>query len=121
MMRFRNFITILFLLLTVYTVQQNVTVAWDDPNVPAANSYVVTLVRQGTGETFNYGTTQRQLTVTIPKSGKYEVKIKAIRDQKESGYCSSLDPACAKLKNGSPGDWVLYRKPAPAGGLLILQ
>jgi hypothetical protein len=110
-----------FILLTVYTVQQSVKVAWDDPNVPAASSYVVTLVRQGTGEVFHYGTSQRQITIVPPKSGKYEVRVRCLRDQDESGYCSSLDPSCSKLTNGSPGDWIIYKKPASAGGLLILQ
>ena len=123
-MRLRDFIKILLFLLTVYTVQQTFTVAWDDPNVPMADSYVVTLVRQGTGETFNYGTSARQLTILVPKSGKYEVKVKAVRNTSnppESIACSSLDPTCAMLKTGIKGDWVAYRKPAPAGGLLIMQ
>jgi hypothetical protein len=121
MRRLRDFTTLLLALLMVYTVGQTFTVAWDDPNVPAADSYVVMLVRQGTGETFTYGTSQKQMTILVPKSGKYEVRIKAVRNQLESTSCSSLNPACGMLKTGINGDWVAYKKPASAGGLLIMQ
>lgn len=124
MIRLRVFTTIIFFLLTVYTVGQTFTVAWDDPNVPTVDNYVVTLVRQGTGEQYVYGTAQRQMTILVPKSGKYEVKVKAIKNTSTppaSADCSSLDPNCAMLKTGIKGDWVAYKKPASAGGLLLLQ
>ena len=108
------------MLFIVYTVNGNVTFGWDDTNSPRADSYEVCLIRDVTGEIFTYSTTNSTMAVRPPKSGKYEVTVRAVRGNEKSAACSSLDPQCAQLKDGTHGDWKAYWKPAGPGGPMVI-
>lgn len=131
-----------FLFFVVYTINGNVNLAWDPIPIPtmtmcdgttqpASNfsmRYEVQLIREVTGEIFSYATSTPTLQVRPPKSGHYNVKVRGAIYNKDntqlldcsqkpvvSPWCDSLNSACSKLQNGTPGDWKAYWKPAAPG------
>ena len=117
----RKFLLFCFLFFMTYTVQGNVTFDWDDNASPPSTSFNVTFIREGTGEKVTYSTPASSITIRPPKSGKYEVQVTAVRDGLESEPCSSLDSTCARLEDGTPGEWKAYWRPAGPGGPMVIQ
>lgn len=101
------------------------TVRWDASESPDVDRYMVTVIRDGTGEKWHYGTEGLQLTLPRPKSGVYVLEVCAGRVSdgvlEWSEPCSSIDASCAKLKDGvTPGAWkVRWKVSAPSGPLII--
>jgi hypothetical protein len=122
MNRVLHFLLMLFI---TYTINGNVTLAWEDINPPPAISYEVAFIRQNavgqpTGETYTYATTSKTISVKPPKSGTYEVQVKCVNGSQKSSACSSLDPSCAQLKDGTQGSWKVYWKPSGPGGPMVI-
>lgn len=101
------------------------TVRWDASESPGVDRYMVTIIRDVTRERWNYGTDGLRLTLPRPKSGVYVVEVRAGRVGSDgvlrwSEPCMSLNPACAKLRDGNPGAWkVRWKVSAPLGPLII--
>lgn len=125
----------------IYTRGSSVTVAWDavttdtSGNSVTIDHYKVKLIRDGTFEESNYGTSGTSLSIPRPKSGVYEVKVAAAKKDSSgmmiySEWCSSMNVSCAKLGvDGTakppvlvegPGAWKVYFKvAAPLGPFII--
>jgi hypothetical protein len=117
---FKNLLIYLLMLFVTYTINGPVTIEWDDQANPPSTSFKVLFIREGTGEEFLFTTTTSSITARPPKSGKYEVRVYAERAGMESDPCSSLDATCAKLTDGTNGDWKVYWKPAGPGGPMVI-
>lgn len=126
----------------IYARTSRVIVAWDavttdtSGNPVTIDHYEVKLIRDGTFEESNYGTSNTSLSIPRPKSGVYEVRVRAAaRNQGGmmlySEWCSSLNVSCAKLGvDGTakppvlvegPGAWKVYFKvAAPVGPFMII-
>lgn len=114
------------LAVVIYTERAPVTFRWT-PGVGGGpvDHFELVLVRDGGGEIYSYGTQSTQITVSKPKSGKYEAKVRAVGyDQNglplNSAWCSSLDENCALLKTGQPGTWKIFWKPSSVIGPIII-
>jgi hypothetical protein len=93
-------------------------VAWDAVSY-TIDHYEVTLVRD-TGETYTYGTSNTQLVIPRPRSGRFTIKVRAVlADTTTSDYCLSTDSTCSVLSDGTTaGAWkVEFRPIAPIGPL----
>lgn len=107
------------------------TVAWVPPPVQGVDHYEVMLVREGKldyqvpppPETFGiYVTTNLFIVLSKPKSGRYEVWVRATKvDGTKGRGCSSTDRTCTpRQPNGSEGGWKILWKPSgPIGPIII--
>jgi hypothetical protein len=114
----------------IYVASAPTKFAWDDPNVPAASQYEITLIRDVTKESFKFLTTTPTISISSQqtdtsgkklKSGVYEVRVKCIVGGQPSVDCSSLDAKCSQLKTGTAGTWKVFYKPAAPLGPIIVQ
>lgn len=128
--RFKRLYLFVFLLIFVlfpvvgyavvlYPVGSSVKLAWDDEQVDI-DYYEVVLIRDGTGAQYGpYTVTQKGIEIQRPKSGKYEVRVRAVRSGQYSEWHSSLDDN-AILKTGVPGKWkVFFKLLGPSGPIII--
>ena len=58
--------------------------------------------------------------------GSYEIRVRAVRKEPDgsmtpSAWCSSLDPQCARLKDGTPGQFKVQWKPSSPLGPFIIK
>jgi hypothetical protein len=115
---------------TVYVASAPTKFAWDDPNVPAATQYEITLIRDVTKESFKFLSATPMISISSQqtdatgkklKSGVYEVRVKCIVSGVASADCSSLDAKCSQLKTGAAGQWKVSYKPAAPLGPIIVQ
>jgi len=125
-----NFLKWLVICLTivVYSTSNNVNIKWTPgPGGGPAHHYELVLIRDVTLTEYWYSTVTNQTNITIskPKSGKYEARIRAINygpmgNPQISQWCSSLDETCSILKDGSPGAWKIFFKPSDIPGPIII-
>ena len=125
----------------VYTRTNSVTLSWGavvvdvNGNSVVIDHYELKLIRDVSLDEYNYGTSNTSLSIPRPRSGVYEVKVRAVKKASDgmmiSGeWCSSLNASCSKLKVDSqakppvlvegPGAWKVYFKVyAPFGPFII--
>jgi hypothetical protein len=114
---------IICLAIVVYSTSKPVTIKWD-AGAGVVDHYELVLIRDVSLTEYWYGATSTQITVPKPKSGKYEVRVRAVNFvqglPQTSTWCSSLDENCSQLKNGNKGAWKLFWKPStPLGPIII--
>jgi len=115
-MGMKRVIAHLFVLLVIYTIKGNVTIGWDYTQV--VDHFEVKLIREVTKEEHTYATSATRITIPKPRSGKWEVQVKACNKKADgsmecSDACSSLNAVCAMLSDGvTHGDWKIYWKPS---------
>lgn len=105
-----------------YTGRVNVTFGWDHNKDANFDHYEFEVKRLGINDTvveiFTYGTLNLTIVILRPRAGTYEARVRAINNSQGtfiySDWCSSLNPACAKLKTGINGAWkVRWKISAP--------
>ena len=131
---------------TTYTKTGSVNLAWDsvttdlDGNSVTIDHYEIKLIRDVTLEQFNYGTSNTTISVPKPKSGKWEILVRAVKKANDgtmipSDWCSSMNVqidkdgriisctpcTCAKLQDGTYGSWKVYWKPGGVLGPIIIR
>lgn len=120
----KKFLSFLVIAVVIYNVTGSATVRWDPGDDSVLSAYEIKLIRDVSLEEFNFGVNGTTTTITIPKrkSGKYEVKIRAVKENNglKSDWCSSLDPTRSLLKDGTPGAWKLFWKPGSILGPIII-
>lgn len=125
----------------IYVATNSVGVAWDavttdtNGNQVIAHHYEVRLIRDLTFDEYNYGTADTLISIPRPRSGVYEVKVRAVKQAQDGSmapgaWCSSINASCALLTADAkarppvlvegPGDWKVYFKvAAPIGPVII--
>lgn len=121
----------ILLAVVIYTQTGPVKLAWDHSNPAEVDHFEVRLIRDQTLEERNYGTIYQTITIPRPRSGVWEIKVRAVRKETDgtmtpSVWCSSLNlrvdkdgkvilcglPCeCARLKDGANGAWKIFWKP----------
>ena len=116
------------LAVVIYVQTNSVKLGWDDPNPPGAvDHFEVVLIRDGTLTEYGpYGTSNTTISVSKPRSGSYEIRVRAVRKELDgsvtpSAWCSSLDSQCARLKDGTPGQFKVQWKPSSPLGPFIIK
>lgn len=126
----------------VYNRTSNATLAWDPVTADSSGQpvevdhYEVRLIRDGTFEEYRYGTSKTSLSIPRPRSGVYEIRVRAVRRAIDGTmvpgeWCSSLNASCSKLAVDNkakppvlaegPGEWKVYFKvAAPVGPFIII-
>jgi hypothetical protein len=97
------------------------TAAWDDVvtcvdgNPCTADHYEATLIRDGDGHEYGpYSTSTNFIVLVKPRSGEYQVKVRAIATGHDPGqWCYSTDISCAQLKDRTAGGWKALWRPSP--------
>ena len=103
----------------LYTAGASVTLAWDDDQIDI-ESYEVVLIRDVTGVQYGpYIISTKTIIINRPKSGKYEVRVRGLREGQYSTWHSSLDDQ-AMLKTGVKGKWKVFFKLLGPSGLIII-
>ena len=113
--------------LVIYTQSTNtVKFAWDASIGGVVHHYEIVLIREGTNLQYGpYGTINTSISILKPKSGSYEAKVRAAwidgkGNMNYTSWCSSMDQMCAKLKDGTSGQWkVKWKLSAPIGPIII--
>ena len=93
-------------------------VAWDAVSY-SLDHYEMTLIRDS-GQTYVYTTTETQMVIPRPRSGKFTVRVRAVQaDGTASPYCYSTDSSCSQLIDGSTsGAWKVSFRPSSVIGPL---
>ena len=126
----------------VYTRTNSATLSWDavavdvDGNPVVIDHYELKLIRDVSLNEYNYGTSNTSLSILRPRSGVYEVKVRAVKKASDGTmipgeWCSSLNASCSNLSIDSkakppvlvegPGAWKVYFKVyAPVGPFIII-
>ena len=111
--------------ITEYISPSRVTIIWSHGNPIAVSYYEIKIIRDDPSQTtYAIGTTtETQMEITKPRSGKYVVMVRAVKVENGvpaySDWGSSVDNT-AKLKDGTLGKWKVYWKPSgPVGPFII--
>jgi hypothetical protein len=110
-----------------YTQATNIVkFAWDASVGGIVDHYEVVIIREGTNQEYGpYGTSNTTISIMKPKSGNYEAKVRAawidgLGNTQYTTWCSSIDQNCARLKDGTLGQWkIKWKLSAPTGPFII--
>ena len=105
----KTWVAIAFLILTIYTAKNTVTLGWDQDGI-GVDHYEVQLIRDVSGTVYAYGTLATTITILKPKSGVFTAQVRACGDppcSKSSDWCPSTSESCAQ-----PGPFKIQFKPS---------
>jgi len=116
------------LVIVIYSASGSVNFKWTPGSGGGpAHHFELVLIRDVTLTEYWYATPDNRTNVTVekPKSGRYELRIRAVNygpigQPQKSEWCSSLDESCSILKDGSPGAWKVMFKPSDIPGPIII-
>jgi hypothetical protein len=112
-----------------YSGKTSITFNWQHSKDVIFDHYEIRLNRLNTSgqtiETFTYGTINLNISILRPRAGIYSAQVRAVNKTSTgeflfSDWCYSLSVTCAKLKNGTNGDWLVqWKLGAPLGPIIL--